>query len=158
MLALVLVASPVPDGGARGACPAGNVAWKDDCLEEGGWTEDPVRCAGGMIVAHDGGAVCVKCEDIEAQQPLNLCLGREAARVDGALNVAYKALAHDAAAHLADLRKQERAWIKKRDATCAEEVDVGGSAAAGELASCQIRETQKRIAELAALRKKWLGH
>jgi len=158
MLALVLVASPAPDGGARAGCPAGSAAWKGDCLEEDAWTQDPVGCPDGMIVAHDGGAACVKCGDLEAQQPLNLCLGMEAKRVDRALNLAYQALAHDAAAHLAELRMQERAWIKKRDATCADEVDVGGSAEAGELASCQIRETQKRIAELAALRKKWLGH
>lgn len=75
------------------------------------------------------------------------CSGDEIGRQDARLNQAYRmTMQRLPRARQATLRTRQRAWIKRRDATCRREADVyqGGTAAALNLSQCILRETIAR--------------
>lgn len=91
---------------------------------------------------------------VEASQgvtlALNDCIGVEHAFQDTRLNAAYQQLRKSLPkAERLRLRDEERAWIAKRDKTCAPEAD-GGTASHLDANQCQLDETAARAAALEA--------
>ena len=72
------------------------------------------------------------------------CIQAELARQDDRLNGAYQsAMDKRGPAEQAQLRIEERAWIKRRDATC-EARATGGTIDRIEIPSCLLKETVRR--------------
>lgn len=91
---------------------------------------------------------------VEASQgvtlALNDCIGVEHAFQDKRLNAAYQQLRKSLPkSERLRLRDEERAWIAKRDKTCAPEAD-GGTASLLDANQCQLDETAARAAVLEA--------
>lgn len=81
---------------------------------------------------------------------LNNCIGVEHAFQDKRLNAAYQQLRKSLPkAERLRLRDEERAWIAKRDKTCAPDAD-GGTASLLDANQCQLDETAVRAAALEA--------
>jgi uncharacterized protein YecT (DUF1311 family) len=78
------------------------------------------------------------------------CYGAELKRADGRLNRAYgAAMARSSRAKKATLRTSERAWIKRRDATCNRELGPDkGTIQRLNYPSCLIKQTDARTAWL----------
>ena len=76
------------------------------------------------------------------------CANLELGRQDKRLNAAYGAvMARLSPAAKQTLRDQQRAWIKRRDAECAENL-TGGTIDMIERAECHLRKTTERAVEL----------
>ncbi len=82
---------------------------------------------------------------------LKACAAAELQRRDAALNGAYRdALAARQAPARLKLRAAERAWIKRRDTTCAARMKAegGGQEAALAWSDCMLSMTAQRTVEL----------
>ncbi|MET0337648.1 MAG: lysozyme inhibitor LprI family protein [Caulobacter sp.] len=76
------------------------------------------------------------------------CFNHELTRQDARLNAAYKlAMGKRSAAAQKTLRTAQRAWIKRRDAECQENL-TGGTIDMVERASCHLELTTIRAVEL----------
>jgi uncharacterized protein YecT (DUF1311 family) len=80
------------------------------------------------------------------------CIHAEHGRHDVKLNAAYKrAMARLSPAGRIKLRNDERAWIKRRDAHCAEEASSGGTIDRINWPMCMLDETIVRTRQLDRL-------
>ena len=79
------------------------------------------------------------------------CTGDELARQDAALKQRYRALMTQLpAGQGAELRAQERVWIRTRDAQCHQQMEeAGGTPGAEVYSKCELDQTVSRVAALA---------
>lgn len=81
------------------------------------------------------------------------CTNAELAKQDARLNRAYKAvMAKRAKAGQVKLRTVQRAWIKRRDAECRQDL-TGGTIDMLNIGGCHLRMTTERALELEAMAK-----
>jgi uncharacterized protein YecT (DUF1311 family) len=95
-----------------------------------------------------------KCLDASGGVTIEMhnCEAAENERLDLELNSIYKQVMGRLDANAREhLRLQERAWLKKRDHDCNQDIDTGGSIAPIEIDGCYIEFTDKRITVLKAL-------
>lgn len=89
----------------------------------------------------------------QTQRDINICAHQKWIIADQELNRIWQDLKPrmDARGEGGALLEQQRAWLKKRDATCDPERTLGGSAAAMIYWSCMEEMTLERNAALRAL-------
>ena len=90
----------------------------------------------------------------QTQLEINFCAHEKWAIADGELNRLWKEIkpVADARGDGQALLKEQRAWLKMRDATCDPELTSGGSADAMFYWACMEEQTLKRNQALAAWR------
>jgi uncharacterized protein YecT (DUF1311 family) len=105
-----------------------------------------------IFVAHGvSSATPFQCKPDGLQQEMNACSVRDYKAADTELNAKYKAvLAGLPPPKQLQLRKEQRAWLRRRDSQCKEEVKLseGGSIWPLEYFSCLSTITQRRTAAL----------
>lgn len=96
-------------------------------------------------------AAGVQCNDNGTQQQMNACAARDYQAADRVLNQTYKSvIATLSPRKVQQLRQEQRAWLKRRDPQCREEVkdSEGGSVWPLEYQSCLRAATEQRSKEL----------
>ena len=96
------------------------------------------------------------CGQFTVQMDMNVCANANLDAANAALNKIYQTVMRRQSSQESKdrLRNAERAWMAKRDKTCAEEVgpqEEGGSIWPLEMANCLQDQTDTRIRELKKL-------
>ena len=154
--ALVVASLFAPEPGASPKCANDEVAWKGRCFSRYEWEPDDPSCPEGVIVIPEGQSVpkCVPCEDYDGmQQPMNYCTGMRATKAESKMKATFDDLVRRLPAREQELRKAQRDWVKKRDATCRREGKQyeGGSMQPQVESECLLDRTRRRVDELTRM-------
>jgi uncharacterized protein YecT (DUF1311 family) len=96
---------------------------------------------------------CIKALEVPADSQMGQCIAEEAAAWDKLMNDAYgEAQQTMTTAQFARLRKTQRAWLAKRDKSCALP-EESGTLERLEANSCLLEETSKRVIAIYKLQK-----
>ena len=109
-----------------------------------------------LLAAPAAGQVSIDCSDRQTQLDLNFCARDGWGVSDAELNRLWAEVkpAADRRGFGAELLAEQRAWLRRRDATCEADRDgyAGGSIAPMIYWQCMDRQTIARNAELRAMR------
>lgn len=155
-VALVVASLFAAEPSAAPKCADDEVAWQGRCFSRYEWAPDDPNCPKGVIVVPEGENLpkCVPCEDYDGmQQPMNYCTGMRAANADTTMKVSFDDLVKRLPAREQELRKAQRDWVKKRDATCRRKGEQyeGGSMQPQVENECLLDKTRKRVDELTRM-------